>query len=88
MWNSDWNIDYENYYIVRVEDGDGDGIWDSEWDSDSNLEGYFSGRFIEWMDQQFGQRKVKVVVGNHTILPLPGDSPQSSSKGATPSSSF
>lgn len=88
MWNSDWHIEYENFYITRVEDGDGDAIWDSEWASESNLEEYFSSRFIEWMDQQFGQLKVKVVVGNSTILPLPGDSPQSSSKGATPSSSF
>lgn len=87
-WVSDWHIEYENYYIVRVEDGDGDAIWDADWDSDANLEEYFSSRFIEWMDQQFGHRKVKVVVGNSTILPLPGDSPHSSSKGATPSSSF
>jgi hypothetical protein len=89
-WDCDWNVDTRDGYICRVEDSDGDGIWDEDWGSQDDLSDHFSLRFIEWMDDHIRSpdKKVKVVVGNSTILPLPGDSPQPSSKGATPSSSF
>lgn len=89
-WDCDWDVQTREGYICRVEDSDGDPIWDEDWAAHDDLSEHFSDRFIAWMDDHFRDpnKKVRVVVGNSTILPLPGDSPQSSSKGATPSSSF
>lgn len=87
-WNSEWNVDTDNNYICHLEDEDGDTLYDEGWDDEIDVRNCFSRRFVEYMDKEFLTIKKKVVVGNATKLPLPGDSPLSSSKGVAPSSSF
>lgn len=89
-WDSDWDVQTEDGLICRVEDSDGDPIWDADWGSGDDLSEHFSDRFIQWMDDHFKStsKKARVVIGDATKLPLPEDSPLSSSKGATSSSSF
>lgn len=83
-WSSEWTIDTEGMWITRVEDEDGDCVWDCEFNDVDEIDNCFSDHFLQWMDTQFSSGKKKVVVGNATKLPLPGDSPLSSSKGVAP----
>lgn len=77
-WNSDWNIDYHDLYINRVEDEDGDGIWDVDYDDSDDINAYFSSDFLQWMDAKFlgkPRKKKSVVIGKSTKLPIPGARP-------------
>lgn len=88
---SDWTVHTDsNGFIIRVEHDNGDGIWDWDYEDSLNVNEFFMSDFIRYMDKKFKLQpfKPKVVVGKSTILPLPGDRPPSSSKGASPSSSF
>jgi hypothetical protein len=87
-WNSDWHVETDDYYIQRVEDEDGDCIWDVDWDDDNNPRAHFSNDFRRYMDEKFAGGKKPIFVGKATILPIPGDSPSSLTKGPSPSSSF
>lgn len=88
---ADWSVHTDsNGFIIRVEHDNGDGIWDWDYEDSQEVNEFFSSHFIQYMDKRFKLQafRPKVVVGKATILPLPGDRPQSSSKGASPSSNL
>lgn len=77
-WNSDWQWDTDDGLIIRVEDDNCDGIWDIDYDDSDDVDQYFSGEFIRYMDMKFlGKTRPKqpVVIGPSTKLPLPGSRP-------------
>jgi len=77
-WNSDWNWDTQEGYLVRVEDENGDGIWDIDYDDCHDVDQFFGSDFLQWMDTRFLSKKRSkkpVVIGKSTKLPIPGARP-------------
>lgn len=77
-WNSEWQWESDDGYIIRLEDENCDGIWDIDYDDSDDVDCYLPSDFIRWMDMKFLGRarpKQQVVIGKATKLPIPGARP-------------
>lgn len=68
QWDSTWMIESDNWYILSVQDSDGDDIWQYEMDDSEDVRSFFSARFCTYMDKKFNPAGL---TGSLTKLPLP-----------------